>query len=339
MVKKILILVLPFLLLLVFYFSLKDSKTPMSSESKIVVYTYSSFASSWGAGVELQSQFLAATGLVVEFVDIGEAGVILQRLKLEGERSSADVVLGLDQFSLATATKEQSWKSVRVPSVSWDLDFPSSDRIQNGFIAYNWAPMTFIYRSGEVVPLKSLKELIQVKYNKSLSLLDPRTSSPGYIFFHWLVQKLGVTGVQDFFRSIKNNIVTVSPSWSAGYGLFTKNQAKLVFSYVTSPAYHWIEEKNKKYQPMYLEDALPYHVEYVGILESCKNCEGAQKFVDFLLSPLAQKIILQKNYMYPVIAGQKEGTPFEGLKPVKLFQPVHEISRSQIIEVWKSLQI
>lgn len=339
MVKKTLFVLFPFVLLLAVYFSLRDSKTPNENTNKVVVYTYSSFASSWGAGVELQKKFLEKTGLQVEFLDIGEAGVILQRLKLEGARSTADVVLGLDQFSLSDAALEQKWKPIQVPYISWDSDFPISDREVKGFLAYNWAPMTFIYRSGEITALKSLKELMLQKYEKSLSLMDPRTSSPGYIFFHWLVQKLGVAGVQDFFKNIKNNIVTVSPSWSAGYGLFTKSQAKLVFSYITSPAYHWIEEGNKKYQPIYLEDSLPYHVEYVGVLANCKNCDGAQKFIEFLFSGEAQKIILEKNYMYPVVADIKKGTPFESIKMVKLFQPAQEISRNQIIEIWKSLQL
>jgi thiamine transport system substrate-binding protein len=341
MVKKIAFVFLPFAVLIVLYFLIQtDSRRQQSqtpATSKLTVYTYSSFASSWGAGVELKKLFLERSGVEVDFVDVGEAGVILQRISLEGHRTQADAVLGLDQFSLSDAKSQNEWLPLELPQVMWSDELESSDIQQGTFAAYNWAPMTFIYRKNQMKPFETLKDLYVSP--KSLSLLDPRTSTPGYIFFHWILQKLGVAGTQDFFKNISKSIITVSPSWSAGYGLFSKGQALTVFSYITSPVYHWVEESNSNYQPMYLKEPLPYHMEYYGVLKACRNCKEAMEFYNFLVSPEAQKIIMHKNYMFPVIRGLKEDTEFSKIQSVSLFRPAQEITRERVIEVWKSLEI
>lgn len=344
MVRRIVFVLIPFLILVGLYFSLKEVRLKGSDSasdarsSKVVVYTYSSFASSWGAGSELKKLFNELYQTDLEFVDTGEAGVLLQRLALEGEKSSADVVLGLDQFILEDAVQKIKWKNLSfAKEIQWDSSFPAMDQRIGDFGAYNWAPMTFIYREKEITPPRTLMDLLSVQYQKTISLMDPRSSSPGYIFFHWIVQKLGPDGAQRYFKSIQKDIVTVSPSWSSAYGLFTKKQAKLVFSYLTSPVYHWVEDKNLNYKPVYLNEPIPYHVEYVGIPDLCKNCEGAQKFIHFLYTEDAQRIIMTKNYMLPVVANVKTGTEFDKLKAVKLFQSTLVISRAKVIEVWKSL--
>lgn len=341
MVKKIAFIFLPFAILIGLYFAIRmDTRKQQGQAStalKLTVYTYSSFASSWGAGVDLKKLFLEKSGIEVDFVDVGEAGVILQRISLEGNRTQADAVLGLDQFSLSDAQSQAEWLPLDLPQVMWSEELEPSDIQQGTFAAYNWAPMTFIYRQNQMKPFETLKDLYASP--KSLSLLDPRTSTPGYVFFHWILQKLGVAGTQDFFKNISKSIVTISPSWSAGYGLFSKDQARTVFSYITSPVYHWIEESNQNYQPMYLKEPLPYHVEYYGVLKNCRNCKEAIAFYNFLVSPEAQKVIMQKNYMFPVIRGLKENTDFAKIKSVPLFRPAQEITRSRVIEVWKSLKL
>jgi ABC-type thiamine transport system substrate-binding protein len=62
-------------------------------------------------------------------------------------------------------------------------------------------------------------------------------------------------------------------------------------------------------------------------------------FYNFLVSPEAQKIIMHKNYMFPVIRGLKEDTEFSKIQSGSLFRPAQEITRERVIEVWKSLKI
>ena len=71
-----------------------------------------------------------------------------------------------------------------------------------------------------------------------------------------------------------------------------------------------IEEKKLDYLAFEMEEALPLQVEFLAIPEFCRRCELSEKFVNLILSPEGQKVLMEKNYMMPVLKGIKEGTPF-----------------------------
>jgi len=337
MSRRLLVILIPVLLLISIYIYLYKKSSPANEEKKLTIYTYSSFASSWGPGPDLKTLFKNKTGIDVDFVDVGEAGIIVQRVLLEKENPKADIVLGLDQFQLAS-TPEDLFLELPKLDAKFDESAPIS-KIQKGpFVAYNWAPMTFIFRNTDknILP-KKLEDFASDKFKNKIILLDPRTSSPGFIFFNWVVQKYGEEKAKEFFEKLKKNVYTITPSWSAGYGLFKKKQADYVFSYLTSPAYHWIEEKDFSYEPLYLEESLPYHIEYISALKSSKNLESTQEFIKFLVSPEAQEIIMNKNYMLPVTAGVSKNEDFKKLKNVELFESSKEISRDEVLKIWKSI--
>lgn len=336
--RRLLIVFLPILLLVVAYVYLYRKDESAKSNEKIVVYTYSSFASSWGAGPEIKKLFKEKTGHDAEFIDVGEAGIILQRVLLEKNNTIADVILGLDQFQIELPEIQNLFSDAPRFNINVDQFAPSENIQTSKLLAYNWAPMTFIYRQSDKDRLpKNLEDLLSQDVKGKLVLLDPRTSSPGYIFFEWVVWKLGIEGSKKFFKQLKPKIYTVTPSWSAGYGLFKKKQSQYIFSYLTSPVYHWKEEGNVDYQPVYLEEELPYHIEYVGILKSSSRQKIAEEFVEFLLDPEAQKIIMNKNYMLPIAAGVSKNSDFSKLKNIKLFKSENRLSREEVLNVWKSI--
>ena len=49
-----------------------------------------------------------------------------------------------------------------------------------------------------------------------------------------------------------------------------------------------------------IEDSCTPQVEYAGVLEGAKNPEGAQAFVDFLLTEEVQSALPESMYMYPI---------------------------------------
>lgn len=304
-----------------------------------MIYTYSSFVNSWGAGPELKKLFQKNTGHDLEFVDVGEAGVILQRVRLEGDSPKADVVLGLDQVQILDSDTQSLFEMLPRLNVNIDQSIEISFVQKEHFVAFNWAPMSFIYRTTEIQnPPQTLEDLVSQGFNSKIVLMDPRTSAPGFIFLNWIVQRMGKEPAIEFLKALKKKVFTVSPSWSSAYGLFKKKQADLVFSYLTSPVYHWIEEKDEIYQPVYLKEKHPVHIEYAGILNTSTQKEKAQAFLDFLLDPDAQKIIMQKNYMLPVTAGVTKGSEFEKLKKVDVFEEKPSLSREEVLNVWKSVK-
>ena len=73
----------------------------------------------------------------------------------------------------------------------------------------------------------------------------------------------------------------------------------MVFSYLTSPVYHWREEKKFEYQPAIFSEGHIEQEEYAAIPAGCENCDIAKQFFYFLASPRAQAIIMKKNFMLP----------------------------------------
>jgi len=72
---------------------------------ELTVYTYDSFVSDWGPGPAIEKAFEESCACDLQFVAAGDGAALLARLKLEGERSEADVVLGLDTNLTAAATE------------------------------------------------------------------------------------------------------------------------------------------------------------------------------------------------------------------------------------------
>lgn len=301
-------------------------------EKELRILSYSTFVSSTGPAPELVREFKKRCRCKVEFVTAGDAGLLLERLKLTQERVQYDLVIGLDQFWAAKGLNEWEWQTPRV-NEKGDIRF--APEIRNAalsqFVPFDYAPMTFIYRKDEITnPPKSLKDFLEPRFESSLSLQDPRSSSPGIQFLAWIRRTQG-EDASDFLKSLKASIHSVSPSWALSYGLFKKRQSEFVFSYLTSLAYHLGMENDDSYAALSLSDGHPLQVEYAGIPKGCKNCDLAQDFLSFILEKDSQEIIASKNFMLPAVQGVPLPAAFERLPELKILSPSHEMPS---LEMW-----
>lgn len=286
---------------------------------KIRVLTYATFAGASGPGKDLvrmfqQEQRGEKFATQVEMVTAGDAGLLLERLKVAEAGTPFDVVIGVDQMALRQAEENFKWKplffgkSGRHPQLSeYNSEF---------FVPFDWSPMGFIYKKGEFKAPENMQEMLDSAYRKQFALQDPHSSSPGLQFFQWVRATQGPKTV-DYLRKFKENVNSVSPSWAFSYGLFQKEQTRFVFSYLTSLAFHWGFENKRDYRIVTMTEGHPVQVEYVAIPASCRECEIAEKFVALMLKPEAQKIIMEKNFMFPAINGLEEGTIFGELPRLK----------------------
>lgn len=313
-----------------------EKALPPSGET-LVVYAYSSFTAMWGSGPKLVQKFESSCNCKVELVDVGDSKLIVERLRLEKNNSRADVVIGLDQFNAKEASELIPWRSLSDLKLQFSKDFPKEYQDVKGLAPFDWSPMTFVYRKGEVEPPKKLEDLLDPRWKNSLSLMDPRTSTGGFQFLSWVLKSKGLKEGEAFLRKLKPQIFAVSSSWSSAYGLFKKKQAKMAFSYLTSPVYHWNEEKDQTYQAVRFEQPLPYQVEFVGVPSACKNCLKAREFVDFLLSPQAQTINMESNFMLPVIDGVVGTSAFAQLDASKVVPgwATENSPTEEYLNIWK----
>lgn len=297
-----------FLALFAFVLTKKNPNGPEDA-AIVKIYAPSSFISQWGPGPWLREQFEKTCQCKVEFYDSGELSLLLQKLK----QQDADLVLGLDQYDIETAISQLQWKKVENLKPDWDKAVANFAE-RHYFLAYDWGVLSMIVRQSENGQLpRKIDDFLDPAFKGKISLQDPRTSAVGLQFVLWLIQVKGEEAAFSFLRKFDSQVMGYSPSWSTSYGLFQKGQAKATFSYITSPVYHLVEEKNMDVVALQLEEPLPYQIEYMGVPASCKNCDLSMRFVEFLLSPAGQKIIMEKNYMFPARQGVRDGTPFSNI--------------------------
>lgn len=305
-----------FTALTVFYYQ-KEESSGQLDDKKIHVYASSSFVAKSGPGPALKELFEKQNIFKVEFIESPDLTMTLQKIGFEGDSAQADVVVGLDQFDVSRLGGKIKWKDIdRYKNLSFVKELGAVAG-EKAFIPYDWSPLTFVGRKTLTTNVNSLKDLMLPEFRGKIALEDPRTSSPGLQLLVWIFETRPADEAVKLIKGMITQAHSFSPSWSAAYGLFKNHQAELVFSYVTSPVYHLLEEKDDQYLSIETEEALPVQVEFAGIPASCKNCEAAEMFVNFMLSEEAQKIIMSRNYMLPAIEKVKDATPFDALKIYK----------------------
>ncbi|QUS36385.1 thiamine ABC transporter substrate binding subunit [Falsirhodobacter algicola] len=255
------------------------------------VLTYDSFTSEWGPGPQLTAAFEQECGCDLRFTAPGDAAAVLARLRLEGARSTADVVLGLDTNLMADAAATGLFAPHgAVPSV--DLPIAWTD---DTFLPFDWGWFGFVMNRGAEPP-HSLSELADSDLR--IVIQDPRSSTPGLGLVMWVQAAYGDEAPALWDR-LADNILTVTPGWSEAYGLFTEGEADAVLSYTTSPAYHILAEgDDSKIAPIF-DEGHYLQVELAAKLAHAAEPELADRFLAFLLSDEAQTIIATTNWMYP----------------------------------------
>lgn len=265
----------------------------------LTIYTYDSFDTEWGPGPAVEAAFEATCDCDLQFVAAGDGASVLARLKLEGARTEADVVLGLDN-NLVAAARETGLFARTTARADYALPVAWKD---DTFVPFDWGYFAFVKNADLAAPsdfkalgASDLKVVIQ----------DPRSSTPGLGLLMWVKSVYG-DEAPAIWEGLSDNIVTVTKGWSEAYGLFLAGEADMVLSYTTSPAYHLIAEEDASKAAAAFTEGHYLQVEVAAKLTSTDVPELADKFLAFMLTDAFQGVISTTNWMYPAV------TPAQGL--------------------------
>lgn len=308
-----------------------------NAQDTLTVYTYDSFVTEWGPGPVIEQRFEERCDCDLEFVSVGDGAEILSRLRLEGERTEADVVLGLDE-NLAEAARDTAlFAKHGVESPQLDLPIEWQDDM---FLPFDWGYFAFVYDKTRVeTPPTSFEELAES--DLSVVIQDPRSSTPGLGLVLWVKAVYG-DDAADYWERLNDQVVTVTKGWSEAYGMFLEGEADMVLSYTTSPAYHLIAEDDDTKAAAPFENGHYMQIEIAGKVASTDNPDLADMFLDFMLTDGFQGAIPTTNWMYPAkmpAEGLPEGfdTLHEPEKALVYLGSEAEAIRDDAIEEWRAV--
>ncbi|MCL6270801.1 thiamine ABC transporter substrate binding subunit [Sansalvadorimonas sp. 2012CJ34-2] len=299
----------------------------------LTVYTYDSFVSDWGPGPQLEKSFEKQCNCDIEFIAQEDGVSIANRLRIERSNTKADVIVGIDDALMEVVRRENLVQphGLALKGLKPELKWKDTE-----FVPIDYGYFSFIYDSDKIKkPARSLKELI----NSSASVIyqDPRTSTPGQGLMLWVKRIYGDQS-PEAWKKLAEHTVTVTKGWWEAYSMFLEGGSDYVLSYNTSPAYHMVSEDKENYKAAKFAEGHVAQIEVAAITTHSKNKKLAQKFLNFMVSPEAQKILPVTNWMSPVIENVELPAAFGTLiQPERIGFTSVEVAdnRKQWLKEWR----
>jgi len=258
-----------------------------ATPNEVTLLAYDAFTAQEG----IFDAFTATTGAKVKVVTGGDSGVLVSKAILTAGTPEGDVLWGLDNTLLSRAQKA-------------DL-LTSYEPVDTGDICVNYDKQWFASR--DIAPPTSLEDLALPTYKNLLVVQDPVASSPGLGFLLGTISHFGVDKWQNYWKSLKENGVRVSPDWTTAYtidfsGSSGKGKYPLVVSYGSSPPAEVLYAEKPIDTPptAVIESTCFRQTEYVGVLRGTRNPNLAAKLISYLLDVPFQESMPLSLFVFPV---------------------------------------
>ncbi len=266
----------------------------------------------------LYTGFTKLTGIKVNRIEAGE-DALLERIRNEGERSPADVLVTVDAGRLWRA--EQAGMFQPVKSAVLDARIPASFREPGGLwygfslrarvIAYSKANV----KAGE---LQNYEDLADAKWKGRICM---RSSSDIYnlSLMGAMIDHLGAAKAEAWATAVKDNLAREPKggdtdqlkSVAAGECDVTISTqyyyARLMRA--TKPEERAVAEKLGIVFPNQASWGTHVNISGAGVMKHAPNREAAVKFLEYLASDDAQRYFADGNNERPVVAGVKVDNP------------------------------
>ena len=280
-----------------------------SEPRQLTVMVHDSFAISEEALLAFEEE----NQVKVNILKSGDAGTLVNQAILSKNNPLADVLYGVDNTFLSRALDEDIFEKYTSPALK---DIPESYQfdpelralpVDYGNVCLNYDRAYFAEKNLD--PPQNLDDLLKPEYKSLLVVQNPATSSPGLAFLLATIGQYGEAGYLDFWNALVANDVLVVNDWETSYYTeFSASAGKgprpIVVSYNSSPAFEIIYAETALQEPptaAIVSDGSCYRqIEFVGILKGAKNRALAEKWVDFMLSPVFQSEMPLQMFVFPV---------------------------------------
>jgi thiamine transport system substrate-binding protein len=277
-----------------------------SAGKDVVLVTHDSFV----LPKPLIARFDRESGYHLVVHAAGDGGTLTNKLVLTQDNPTGDASFGVDNTFASRALDAGVFakSGVSLPPGARQFLIPGDDGrlapVDNGNVCVNVDPGWFA--DHHVAVPRSLDDLVKPAYRGLTAVPGATTSSTGLAFLLATIGRYG-TGWTSWWQKLMANDATITDGWTQAYETdFTQGgghgKDPIVVSYDSSPAFT-VPKGSSTSTTRALLDTCFRQVEYAGVLTGAANPAGAQKLVEFLLSPAVQKSLPDAMYVFPVRAG------------------------------------
>lgn len=271
----------------------------MAAEKQVVVY------SSRKAQLidPIFDAYTKATGVKVVSYQ-GGAGPLVEKIRLEGKLSPADVLLTVDGGNLWNAANKGLFQPIASDVLTKNVPENLKDP-KNLWFGLSKRARTIVYSTERVKPadIKTYENLASSEWKGRLCL---RTSKKVYnqSLVAMMIHELGESKAEQVVKGWVKNLA-IAP---------TSNDTKLMEAILAGKCdlgivntYYYGRLAKKKpamklglYWPNQDSSGVHVNVSGAGVLKHAKHAKEAQKLIEWLSSPVAQKMLADSNNEYPV---------------------------------------
>jgi iron(III) transport system substrate-binding protein len=261
---------------------------------------------------QLYEGFTAKTGIKVKVISAA-AEQLVERIKREGAASPGDVMITVDIGNLWRAQSEGLFQPIK--SVELEKVIPANLRDPNGeWFGLSMRARVLVYDKTKIDPklIKNYADLASPAL-KGKVLIRSSTNVYNQSLTAAMIAAVGAAKTEEWARGLVANLARAPKGGdtdqikavAAGEGAVSVNNtyyfARLVASdkaedkeVVKNLAIVFPDQKGR---------GTHVNISGIGVLKGAPNKANAVKFVEYLVSPEAQKIFAEGNYEYPVRAG------------------------------------
>ena len=266
---------------------------------------------------ELYERFTKQTGIKVNVLS-AKGNALIEKIRSEGDRSPADVFVTVDAGNLWKLQKDGFFQSIKSPVIKKIV--PTRLRGPNDeWVGLAKRSRVIFYNPNRVSKTElqnlSYEDLSEQKWQgrivvRSSNNLYNQSLVASLIAHNGIeeTEKWGKAFVNNFARKPQGNdraqIIAVA-NGEADIAIANSYYIGLMLSGKKGEDQKIAAEKVGMYFPNQNGRGAHINISGAGILKSSKNTKNSEKFIEFLLSEIAQNHIVNNTYEYPVLFGVK----------------------------------
>lgn len=244
---------------------------------------------------KITTGFEKETGIKVK-VFSSTTGKVLSRIKAEKAKPEADVAI-LASLSSAIGLKSDGMTEAYPNAKNANKLFPNWKDNDNNYFAYSGSALAIIYNTKLVKnPPKDWADLTTSTYKNQINISDPSLSGSCLDFVGGYINVNGEKG-WDYFKAVKNNGAQMVGANNEALNPVITGEKSIVLAGVDYLTYA-AKAKGEPVNLIYPSSGTVISPRPALILKGAKNKDNAEKFIDYLLSDEAQKMVANA-YLLP----------------------------------------